>query len=224
MNYIAVIPARKNSKGIKFKNRYKIKGESITRVAIKKAKALRCKYIVLTSDDEYLCKENQDIAFIVKRPSYLSDDKACSFDVWQHALFSLYRSKIIKNYEFPSILLEPTSPNRKISDLKRAIKLHIKHECNVLTLSRLNKSFSPEKIMNVDAKLKTTFYKKNGVKFLRRQTIKDYYYRNGICYIAKSKNILKKNPKFFFYNNCKSIIINRKIVNIDEKEDLKNLK
>ena len=36
MGLIAVIPARRNSKGIRYKNRLKINGESITRIAIKK--------------------------------------------------------------------------------------------------------------------------------------------------------------------------------------------
>ena len=91
MGLIAIIPARKNSKGIRYKKRLKINGESITRLAIKKAISFDCEYVVLTSDDNYLCKENQDLAYIIKRPSFLSGDKACSFKVWQHALSTLIK-------------------------------------------------------------------------------------------------------------------------------------
>ena len=223
MGLIAVIPARRNSKGIRYKNRLKINGESITRLAIKKAISFNCEYVVLTSDDNYLCKENQDLAYVIKRPSLLSGDQACSFKVWQHALSTLIKDVNINDIDYSSILLEPTSPNRKIEDLQRANNLHHKYNCNVLTLSKLKKSFSPEKIMKVGANSNTTFYKKDGINFLRRQKIKDYYFRNGICYISKVSNILKKDPKTSFYKNCKSIIIQRNIVNIYETDDLQYL-
>lgn len=224
MNFIAVIPARKNSKGIIFKNRYKINGETITRLAIKKAIKFKCKYVILTSDDEYLCRENRDIAHIIKRPKNLSGDNACSFEVWRHAVLNLINNYKLNYINFSSILLEPTSPNRKLIDLKRATNLHLINKCSVLTVSKLNKSYSPEKIMEIDKFNNIKFYKKDGLQYLRRQKIKDYYYRNGVCYCSYASEIIKKNPKKLFYNNCKSLIINRYTVNLDEKEDLKNLK
>lgn len=220
MSFIGVIPARRQSKGLKFKNRLKIDGESITRRAIKIALKAKCKIVVLTTDDEKLIKENKDIAEIVLRKQSLSSDTACSFEVWRDAVLKIINKyKLNKNY-FSTLLLEPTSPNRKLIDLENIKQLHLKNNCNVLTLSELNKSYSPEKIMKIDKGI-TSFYLKNGINFLRRQKIKNYYYRNGICYACKADIIVKKNPKKNFYLNCQSMIINREVVNIDNKSDLK---
>ena len=99
MSFIGVIPARRQSKGIKFKNRLKIDGESITRRAIKIALKAKCKFVVLTTDDEELIKENKDIAEIIHRKQSLSSDTACSFEVWRDAVIKIITKFLsIKKY------------------------------------------------------------------------------------------------------------------------------
>ena len=226
MDYIAVIPARKNSKGLKYKNRIFIKNETITRKAIKIAKKSSCKYIILTTDDEFLIKENEDISIIIKRPKILSSDNACSFDVWQHAINTFFKKNNRLNIQkYSTVLLEPTSPSRNINDILDAKKIHEKNNHNVLTVSRLKKSFTPEKIMILsdDKKNFIKFYLKKGIDFLRRQTIGEYFYRNGICYITSVNGILKKDPKKIFFKRCIPLVIDRDVANIDEVSDLNTL-
>jgi CMP-N-acetylneuraminic acid synthetase len=62
------------------------------------------------------------------------------------------------------------------------------------------------------------FYHENGRQFSIRQKIPDYYYRNGICYAVKRRTLLEKQS--IIEENCKAIIIERPVVNIDDLHEL----
>ena len=87
---ICIVPARKNSKGLKFKNRKKINNLSLVNNALTSAlKSKEIKSIILTTDDDYLIKNSIKSKRIIidKRPSRLAKDSTKRFK----RLFVLYQ-------------------------------------------------------------------------------------------------------------------------------------
>ncbi len=111
-NVIAFIPARRNSKGIKYKNRQLVDKKTIVEHALDFSKSLPFDEIVLSTDDEYFIDDKKFKDFINLREPDLSGDDIILTDV----LLDL----ISKNQNFKNsfiILLEPTCLFRKKDDL-----------------------------------------------------------------------------------------------------------
>lgn len=158
---VAIIPARAGSKGIKDKNIIRFAGEPLIYWTIRSAKKSKLiDKIYVSTDSTEIEKISKSYGVeVLKRPNYLSGDKAKTIDVLQ------YHSKsfsCFKNY----ILLQPTSPLRPIGMID---------EC----IAKFEKSdFS---------NLATGYYIKN-IEYgthnnLRRQDIKGYFYDDGSIYI-----------------------------------------
>ena len=123
MNIVAIIPARKNSKGIKNKNIINYKGKPLIYHSIKTAlkSKLIDKVIVSTDSKKY---QNMSIKFGASapflRPKNYSRDNSLDRDFILHAT----RFLISKNY-YPDliIILRPTTPNRLVKIVNKGIKL-----------------------------------------------------------------------------------------------------
>ena len=120
---IALIPARKGSKGIKNKNLLKINKRSLVEIAINNAK--NSKYIdkiYLSSDSNKILKISYLFNNVLthKRNKNSSNDKSTSKDV--------LKDFISKNKRYTSegiilIYLQPTSPMKNHYHIDNAIKL-----------------------------------------------------------------------------------------------------
>ena len=86
------------------------------------------------------------------------------------------------------------------------------------TVSRAPAHFTPHKCLTLDENGIIGFYHQNGRQFSIRQKIPDYYFRNGICYALKRYTLLEKG--FIIEENCKAVVIERHVVNIDDEHDL----
>ena len=89
MEILAIIPARKNSKGISLKNIQKLNGIPLLEYTIKAAKnSKKISRIILTTDSEEFAdigkKLKVEVPFI--RPKKLATDNASSLDVVNHVL------------------------------------------------------------------------------------------------------------------------------------------
>ena len=88
--------------------------------------------------------------------------------------------------------MQPTSPLLKkilsiVTILIRSKKLDA-----VWTVSKIDKKFNPIKILTIDKKKKIRiFFFKKGSTFTNRQSLKDYFIRNGIAYFFSRKSIMK---------------------------------
>ena len=219
MNILCIIPARSGSKAIKNKNLKKLKkNKSLIELAfdIAKKSALFDKIIVSTDSKYYqkILKKKIPIDFL--RPKILSSDKVNDLDVMK---FELKRYQKFYQKKFDAVcLLQPTSPFRRVSDLKSCYKLFKKNKLDaVWTVSKINNKYHPIKILKLNKKY-LIYHDKNGSKFVNRQSLSKIFIRNGIAYLFSAKTILiYKNilPKKSGY-----LIINRKIVNIDTPQDL----
>ena len=140
MKIVALIPARAGSKRIKKKNSKKLLGQPLISWTIKTVKKVKeISDIFVSTDDEQIGKicRKLGIKFPWKRPKNLGGDKVSSENVALHFL-KWYEKKYSKIDGL--LLLQPTSPFRKKSSIKKAIKLFKKNKNKaIVSFSRINK-------------------------------------------------------------------------------------
>jgi CMP-N-acetylneuraminic acid synthetase len=173
----------------------------------------------VSTDDVDIAAEGRrygaEVPFI--RPEELSGDESNSVDMWQHAWLE---SEAHFGIQFDiSILLEPTSPLRRPEDISLTVDALTESGCEAAaTFSRAPAHFTPHKCLTVDAKGIIGFYHKRGRQFSIRQKIPHFYFRNGICYALKRCTLIEKG--MIIEENCKAVIIERPVVNIDDQHEL----
>tara|TARA_Y100000817_G_C16631660_1_gene444238 strand:+ start:30 stop:683 length:654 start_codon:yes stop_codon:yes gene_type:complete len=118
-----VIPARRDSKGLPFKNR-KLLDYTLNEFP----NDMREKVIVTTNDEEIIEKLSNTKFNVLKREEKLSDDKTSIRDVIQNVVekYDLDESSTI-------VMLYLTSPNRKYEDIQKIIKFYFENKCKTLT-------------------------------------------------------------------------------------------
>ncbi len=120
------------------------------------------------------------------------------------------------------ILVEPTSPLRKVSDLINAFRKFFKYNFdNLWTISEINLDFHPDKQLKIKSK-KLIYYNSNGKEIKRRQDLETTYKRNGVCYII-NRNVFFQTNKLL-NNNTGYLILKEKHISIDTIEDLMNVR
>lgn len=219
--YICIIPARAGSKRIKNKNLQLLGNKPLIRYTIDVA--LKCKKIskVIISTNSraiinYINKINNSKILIVKRPSSISKDDSSTHLAIIDTL--KYLDKGEKNLDL--IILQPTSPFRKLIHLNKAInKFEKDNNADCLVSARkINHKFYPEKLMTINEKnfLIPLIGEKYRLTLKKKNLI---YARNGSAiYIIKNKNI--KN----FIIGGKVILFEMDFlssIDIDDLEDLK---
>jgi len=117
MNYVAVIPARGGSKGIKDKNLQLVNGLSLLVRAIIAAKSIPdISRVIVSTDSESIMEEAlAHNAEIHKRREATSSDSAKTIDVMKDIYCDM------KLDDEVCILLQPTSPLRRIIDIQACI-------------------------------------------------------------------------------------------------------
>lgn len=124
MKYLVIIPARGGSKGIPHKNIKPLNGKPLIYYTIDCARSI--------CDDEDICVSTDDaeiISVVEKyglkapfvRPAELASDTAGTYEVLLHALN--FYEKQGRHYD-AVVLLQNTSPFRKIEQVKEALKLY----------------------------------------------------------------------------------------------------
>ena len=140
MKILAVIPARKNSKRIKFKNKKKLGNKPLIEYTIDVAKKIKIfKKILVTTDDAEIIKISKKKKVLAPwvRPKNLSGPNVSTYKTIRHAVEwfekKLYKIDII-------FLLQPTSPFRTKKNILDALKLlkHLKYKNSIVSVS-LNK-------------------------------------------------------------------------------------
>lgn len=219
MKFLAIIPARSGSKGIKDKNITNFFHKPLIYWTIQSAK--KCKLIdkVIVSTDSKKIKDisikyGAEVPFL--RPKRYSGDEAKTLDAINYTVKKLEKDK---NYFADYIItLQPTSPLRKKKNIEEAINmiLNDKKADSLVSCVNVPHMFLPESLMKLHGKYLRNYSNKN--KRTRRQDKKKLIARNGAAiYITKNKNINKYIlggkilPYFMDYKNS---------IDIDTKEDL----
>ena len=216
--FLAIIPARSGSKGIKDKNIRSFCGKPLIYYTIKEAKKSKFlnRIIVSTDSKKYAAiakKYGAEVPFL--RPKELARDKSLIIDV---VIDLLKKLEIRENYKPDYIvLLQPTSPLRTCQDIDKCIKLALTKKCNgVMTIS------STEQLLyTIEKGYLKLLYNKNWLKFTNRQILPAAYKINGPAVVLASKKSILKNKSFLAGRIAPVIMEKWRSVDLDNETDFR---
>ena len=208
MRFVAIIPARKGSKGVEGKNIKLLGGAPLIEYSI--LTSISCSLIdktIVTSDDQRALEIGIRHGCIAhKRPSVLSEDNTGMFEVLKDVILKFD----LESHFDAIILLQPTSPFRDKVFLEDCIKCF-----------ETNDSDSLMSIKNVDSDILKSLIEVNSeyipindesFLFSRRQDLPNVAKVDGSVFIFNIKSLTNSNT--LFLNNPK-YILNRTKYNID---------
>ena len=217
---LAIVPARGNSKGIKNKNLKKIKGLSLVEHAGNVLKKISwIDYSIISSDSDKIIKaaKKSSLECIFKRPKKISGDRISDHSVMIHALKAV--EKLKKDKIDIILLVQPTSPLRKVIDIKNVIKKIVDEILeSVWTISKTDLKFHPLKQLTLKKNI-LSHYNKKGKDIIARQQLSNTYYRNGVVYAVTKKLVLKN--KNLISKKSSGYLINTPQISIDTVKDFK---
>lgn len=220
MNVLAVVPARGGSKGIPRKNLAQVGGLSLVARTARVVKALPwIDRALISTDDKEIAEEGRrhglDVPFL--RPAELAGDMATAVDAWRHAWLQAERHYQMR-FEI-SLWLQPTSPLRKPGDVERTVKAMVegKHAA-ATTISEVPAHYRPQKIFTRDGAGLIHFYLDDGAKHTSRQTVPDYFTRNGLCYACRRTQVVDRG--LIVEADCVGVPVEGFVPNIDDPFDL----
>jgi CMP-N,N'-diacetyllegionaminic acid synthase len=189
---VAIIPARRGSKGIPGKNMRLLLGKPLVEWSIEQALNVRAVDHVLVSSDwpDILDLADKLGAYGLERPYNLATDITSTESVIDHILGNL-------DCDIETVmLLQPTSPNRTSGDIDNALQLYRQGDYDSLfSAVRFDRFLwwqrGPEADHHIDP-LNYTLRKQRP----RRQDIEyPQWLENGSIYIFDAKSYLKTSPR-----------------------------
>jgi CMP-N,N'-diacetyllegionaminic acid synthase len=219
---ICIVPARKGSKGLKNKNIKKLNNLPLILHTIKTAqKSKEISTILLSTDDERiikLCKHEDKVTILFKRPKQLSGDNSSSIDVYLHAIRMYEKLKKKKIRDFCAML--PTHPIRSYKEIDEAIKMFYKKNAKFLITV---KELSP---LNFQFRIKNNKiwpYEKIKVSVQNRQKLNRNFSPSGSLYVFKYK-ALKATRTFMTKDTYAFVQTQTPSFDIDTLEDFNLVK
>lgn len=213
---LAIVPARGGSKGIKRKNIHPVFGKPLlhyTEDLIRQCSWIDC--AVVSTDDQEI-GDISKLHFPFLRPKELSGDFASDYPLVQHALI---QSEQVFNEKFDVVLLlQPTSPMRRESDLLSAVeKLIIGNWDSIMSVSETDSKGHPFKqfVLQND---EIRHWSEEGSKIVARQQLSPTYHKDGIVYAMTRSCILEQKTIFGQAHTYQ--ITNRPVINIDTLQDI----
>jgi len=187
-NILGIVPARGGSKGIPKKNIKLLNGKPLIFYTIKEA--LKSKYlskVVVSTEDKEIAKIAKKYkAEVIQRPKELARDETPTRDVVLHVLDILearsYKPDVV-------VLLQPTSPLRKVNHIDSAIDLFLHKSCDFLVSVCENKK-PPYWYFRIEKEyLKPILRCKHPEN--RRQELPKTYMPNGAIFICTPEKLRK---------------------------------
>jgi len=197
---LAIIPARGGSKGIPGKNTKLLGNKPLIGWTIEVAKKSKFidRIIVSTDSIEIASiakKYGAEFPFI--RPSKLASDEASGTDVILHTLQWFEEND--KKYDY-FILLQPTSPFRKVNHINSALYTLINNQEAHTLVSVKIVDESPYWMKEIDERGFLKYYVSDAEQYPNRQDLPNIYIVNGAIYICKWEVFLQE--KSFYKQNC----------------------
>lgn len=190
-NFLAIIPARAGSKGLKNKNIHPLFGKPLICWTIEEAlKSNQISEIIVSSDSDIILELSSKYPVTIhKRIREFAKDDTKSEDVIINILEEIKELK--NNYKYV-ILLQPTSPLRKSEHIEKACKKIIKEKTDSLISVKKNSNLILKTLIE-DEKggLKSGF--NEDFPFTPRQQLPKTYMPNGAIYISKINSVLNRD-------------------------------
>lgn len=217
---LAVIPARRGSKGLPRKNVLLLEGKPLIQWTIEASLGSKhiSKTVVSSDDPEILSLAGQKDVCFLQRPEVLSTDTASSEDVLVHAIQAM--QKLGENYDY-AMLLQPTSPLRNAHDIDLACEALYGSAATALISvcpvdNKLLKAFIPSRNGYIQGVCN------NNYPFMRRQDLPPTYMSNGAIYIIRVQEFLE--AKFFFTDKTIPFIMSTEnSKDIDTRKDFEEI-
>ena len=218
MKIICIITARSKSTGIKNKNIKRFKGKPLIYYSINFAKKLKFidKLILSTDSKKYVNIAKKYFSFDDHlRPKKFAGKYTKSIDVIKYEVSRLKKNG--EKYDFV-LILEPTSPFRRIDDFNTAFKLISNHNYDTVITIKKSKQIPEQMFKEKKNILKPFIYKKSNETLKPRQQFEDKFLPSGSMYLTSIKNI---NKKKILGDKIYGIKVYKKYaLNIDDDEDL----
>ena len=217
---LAIIPARKGSKRLPGKNIKILNGHPLIAYSLRTALSSKLiDKVVVSTDSNEIARISKEYGAHVPflRPRELSTDNSSSFDVYNHAIQSCSEIYNMKIHEF--VVLQPTSPFRRLKTIKEGIRIFKKNKhCSVIGAEQC-------KYNSDNMYFKSTERKYKSLKKLFKKTTN--IYRTNGSYFLTSPYGLRKNKSFYSNNTfplvCKLMIESIDIDTIDDWKIAKKL-
>lgn len=190
MKYLVVIPARGGSKGIPHKNIKLLGGKPLIYYSIDVARQFTTdENICVTTDDVEIVSvvEQHGLKVPFVRPAELATDTCGSSEVIQHA----YQFFAAKGIQYDAIvLLQPTSPFRKVEFIKEAVALY-DESIDMVTSVRSAPCNPYYDGFEENANGLLQISKGDGT-ITRRQEAPRVWQQNGSIYVINPKSLIEK--------------------------------
>jgi|CXWL01.1.fsa_nt_gi CMP-N-acetylneuraminic acid synthetase len=220
MNALALIPARKGSKGIPDKNKTLVQGRELIRFTLDEAVlATSLSKIIVSSNDEDILHIAADYPGVqaLRRPERLATDETKTIEVIREVLDHLDGKE-------PDcvVLLQATAPLRRAAQIDEALRLFTTAGTRIDSLASVARLLEPHplKIKKIEDGLLVSFIE-NGDSELPRQALPPAYRLNGAIYIARTTLIREKGT--LLGRTLPYIMDERDSINIDAPSDLVQL-
>lgn len=216
---LAIVPARGGSKGIPMKNLRQVNGQSLVEIAALVAAAVpEIDRRIISTDHPEIAKTAQksglDAPFL--RPVNIAGDRISDWDVLSHALLE---TESIDNVEYDIIvMLQPTSPLRKVEDVSGTIRMLVEGGYDsVWSVSETDTKAHPLKQLIIKDGV-IDHWDIEGAKIIARQQLGSVYHRNGIAYAITRECLLKQ--KTIKGARTGAYIVSGENISIDTEWDL----
>ena len=183
---LAVIPARGGSKGLPGKNIKPLNGKPLIAYSIEAAlNSNLIDEIFISTDSKEIAEKCEEYGVSVPelRPDELAQDSSSTVDVLLYTLEKLKKEG--KEFDY-LLLLEPTSPLRKIDDIDNIIKLGIDKPTadGVISVGRVHLEH-PSIVKKIDKAGYISKYFEKSETFYQRQLEDEAYFPYGVGYFVK---------------------------------------
>ncbi|WP_121616356.1 cytidylyltransferase domain-containing protein [Virgibacillus halodenitrificans] len=216
--FLAIIPARSGSKGLKDKNIKDLNGKPMIAYTIEAAieSGVFTDIIVSTDSEKYaeIAKAHgAKVPFF--RPDDLATDGATSTDMISYTLGELQEQGQAYDY---FMLLQPTSPLRGAKDIVNAVSALFEKKANAI-VSVCEAEHSPLLTNTLDDSLRMDDFLKNEFN-KRRQVLPNFYRLNGAIYLSDTDYFLKYHN--FYKERCFAYVMSQEnSLDIDTMIDFK---
>lgn len=210
---IAIIPARRGSKGLALKNLRLLGGLPLIAHSIRAARGatLVDTVVVSTEDEEIAAIASEHGAAVVQRPDALATDIAQNNGVVRHVLES--RGKVDRVI----VLLQPTSPLRTAAQIDACVQPVLEGRArSAMTVTPIE--HHPGKAVVLARGLIEPFTNDADME-ARRQTMREVFRQNGAVYAVGVDDFLREDR--FYLRPCHAVIAPLEdSVDIDSEIDL----